>query len=177
MILDYVLHFWSPPPTDLSLSCPAPADGQPADPLGFYDNVTVRAAFDGVWVVSSIVIVLAILACYLMASQSTGRAFGRRWLLFLAVTVILGGLVPAGLLSFATTTALAGSCETNPEPFALSLPPSLIVARTIVGMVWMPVWFAVLSFLLTRTVGQSSKGSGFFHNRGIPYPWFLPMRG
>lgn len=176
-MVEYLLHLWAPPPRDLPLSCPPPADGQPADPSGFFDTSTVQAAFDATWVASLLAILVLLLTCYLATSQSTGRSFGVRWIICVGISVVLGFLVPFVALTLYPTHALAGSCGTNPEPFALSLPAWLVLARSVAGAVWGPVAFLALSLVATKTVGLSEKAGGFFHNRGVPHPWFFPSRG
>jgi hypothetical protein len=176
-MFEYLLHLWSPPPRDLPLSCPPPADGQQADPSGFYDASTVHAAFDATWTASLLSVLVLLLVCYLATSQTTGRSFGMRWILCLAVSVVLGFVAPFAVLTLYPTHALAGSCETNPEPFALALPTWLVLARSVAGAVWGPLAFFVLSLGATKSIGLSDKSGGFFHNRGVPHPWFFPSRG
>lgn len=174
-MIDYLLHFWAPPPIDLTLACPLPADGQVADATGFYANDSVRAAFDAIWVGTGLAVLLAMLLCYLATSQSTGRGFARRWVLFVAAVAVVGFIIPLGVLTYFPTHALAQSCETNPEPFEIALPTWVVVARGVAGAVWAPVAFVVLSLLATRVAGRSHRSGGFFHNRGIPYPWYSPF--
>ncbi len=73
------------------------------------------------------------------------------------------------------TRALAGSCETNPDPFLAVLPWSEILGRGLAGAVWGLLAFALLSLVLTRTAGLFPWSRGLFHHRGCPYPRLSPF--
>src|SRR5207253_1481357 len=170
-----LLHLWLVPPTDLVLACPEPAAGQPADPQGFYDYVTVNAAFNLAAVVSAIIVVLGVIICYQMFRGSLGERFVKRWWIGLVVTGIV--CLAAVWVALATyhTTALANSCTTNPTAFAIKLPTSIVINRALVGLVWGMLVFAILSLLATLTLGKiPHRANGFFHNRGCPWPRFQP---
>ena len=65
----------------------------------------------------------------------------------------------------------------GPSTPNLALSDFAILARSVAGAVWGPVAFFILSLVATKTVGLSDKSGGFFHNRGVPHPWFFPSRG
>ena len=174
-MLNYFVHLWAGPPTDLLLSCPAPTDGQPPDLQGFYDILTVNGAFTRVVLVQSLLVCVLVTVCYSMSRYSTGSAFIKRWWTFLGVNVVLTAIATWVSLRAYQTRALAGSCETNPDAFRIGLPTEMIEQRTIAGAVWSIGAFVILSLILTQVLGRvPTKGNGFFHNRGCPYPRILP---
>ena len=85
----YLVHLWATPPSSLSLNCPPPPDGQTPDPLGFYDFDSVTAAFNAAAVVSTAIVVLAVVICYWFTSTTLGPKFVRRWWITLAAAALL----------------------------------------------------------------------------------------
>jgi hypothetical protein len=171
----YLLHLWAKPPLDLPLTCPAPAAGQPPDLSGAFDPDSVVAAFQNVSIVSALIVLLLVLACYQMTRSSLGRTFVIRWWVFVGFAAGLCALAAFALLTLAPTRALEGSCDTNPTAFVAALPGSIVLARSIAGLVWAFPAFAIMSLILTQTAGRfPSLRNGFFHNRGCPWPRFLP---
>jgi hypothetical protein len=166
----FLLHLWANPPTDLALMCPAPPPGDPIPPPGFFDPATVSAAYGAAGWASLGAVILLVLCCYLLTRSSLGPGFVKRWWIFLAIAGVVGFLVPLGVLRFWGTRALAGSCVTNPNPFAATLPWSEILDRSVAGLVWAPLAFLIFSLLFTRTAGWLPQSGGFFHNRGCPWP-------
>jgi uncharacterized membrane protein len=175
-VVQYLLHLWAVPPTRLSLACPAPPAGQTANPVGYFDDVSVHAAFQLTAAYSIVAVLLVIGICYMATNRSTGPSFDRRWLLFLGISALVCGLGAFGLLSTAHTTAMAQSCETNPEAFAVALPLGLVIARSVAGLLWGALAFVLGSVALTRTAGRAPMmWNGFFHNRGTPWPRLTPF--
>ena len=171
----FLLHLWQAAPADLPLVCPDPAAGQPADPQGFYDFASIAPAFHLAAIASAFVVVFVVVVCYQFTRTSLGERFVKRWW----VSVIASGLLCLGVvwLSLATfpTTALAGSCSTNPGAFPIALPTSLVISRAMAGLVWGLVAFALLSSAATAVLGRfPHRSNGFFHHRGCPLPRFLP---
>lgn len=170
-MLDYLLHFWATPPASLELTCPPPPDGQTASPLGFYDDVSVRAAYSMASLESAVLVLLLILACYMWTRQAGGPRFARRWWVFLAVAIVGTGVVTWLSLTYAPVTALAGSCETNPDAFRVALPAGRVIERALAGLVWGALAFVLGSLIMTRSIGRfPGYWNGFFHNRGTPWP-------
>lgn len=171
-----LFHLWARPSTDLPLlSCPAPATGQPPDPQGFYDPNSVSAAFNSTAAVSVVLVIVAVVICYQITRGSLGGRFVKRWWIGMAATAV--ACFGAGWLVLALfpTTALAGTCSTDPNAFRVALPTAVVIQRAVVGLVWGPAAYALISVLLTSTIGRlPSKNNGFFHSRGCPVPRFLP---
>ena len=120
-------------------------------------------------------IILLVLACYLWTRVSLGPVFVKRWWVYLLGSLAVGALVVFGVLSAWPTTALASSCQSNPDAFAAALPGSFVLARTFAGALYGMLLFILLSLLLTQTVGRiAGLRNGFFHNRGCPWPRVLP---
>ena len=169
----YLLHLWAVPPTTITLVCPPPAAGQPADPQGFYDYATVAVAYDRVALVSLIIVVLGVVACYQATQASLGPRFVKRWWTALGSSALLVLVSTWLLLITAPTRAMAESCSTNPSTFPIELPASLVLERAIAGLVWTALAFVILSLLLTALLGRiAGAKNGFFHNRGCPWPRF-----
>jgi hypothetical protein len=127
-------------------------------------------------VATALLVMAAVLACYLTDRRSLSRAFVRRWWVALAVASIIGALVPLAVLYFAVPQhALAGTCDTNPLPFAAPFPLDVALGRALAGFAWSALAFALLSFLLTRAAGWHPASGGFFHNRGCPWPRVNPF--
>lgn len=174
---NYLVHLWAPAPASLSLNCPPPPDGQTPDPLGFYDWMTVNAAFNSAATVSAVIVILAVVICYAFTANTLGPRFVRRWWIMLGLTALTTFGAVWLILQRSATTALAGSCETSPDAFAAALPFGIILSRSLAGMVWAMLATIVLSLLLTATIGRIAHvRNGFFHNRGWPWPRILPTR-
>ena len=169
----YLLHLWAVPPTTLTLVCPPPAAGQPADPQGFYDYTTIAAAYDRVALVSVILVVLSVVVCYQATQASLGPRFVKRWWITLGSSALVVGVSTWLLLITAGTRALVDSCETNPSAFPIPLPGSMVFERAVAGVLWAALAFLILSLLLTAILGRvAGAKNGFFHNRGCPWPRF-----
>lgn len=170
----YVAHLWAVPPVDLSLPCPAAASGQSTNPTGHFDNATVMAAFNSAALWSTIAVIAIILFCYMATRKASGPRFDKRWVLSGVASLIICGVISYAALHFAHTTAAANSCESNPNAFAWALPDNVVLNRTIAGLVWGALAFALGSFIFTRAFGwYPSLTNGFYHNRGTPWPRLL----
>lgn len=174
-MLDFLWHLWEAPPVRLQLSCPAAAEGTTGNAYGSYDDASVRAAYQLVSIESIASVIIAVFLCYMIGRMSTGARFSLRWWIVLAITMLWTGGITWWQLSHAATTALAGSCESNPTAFPVALPFANIVQRSIVGLVWALLAFPIVSFVLTRVLGYfPTMWNGFFHFRGTPWPRFSP---
>lgn len=172
----YLLHLWASPPANVALTCPAPAPGESPDLYGVFDPVPVNTAYQWTAVVTALLVLLAVLACYLLYRSSLSRRFVRRWWVALLVTAVIGALVPLAMLYLAVPQhALAGTCETNPLPFPETFPLGLALNRALAGFFWSALAFLVFSLLLTRAAGWHPASGGFFHNRGCPWPRVNPF--
>jgi hypothetical protein len=171
----YLLHLWSPPPANVSLTCPAPAPGEPPDLNGFFDPAPVAAAYQWIVYASVAAVLLGVLLCYLLSRSSLNRDFVRRWYGFLIGTMVAGALIPVLVLYLVPQHALAGTCETNPLAFAARLPGALMVSRASAGLVWCGLAFILASLLFTFAAGRHPASGGFFHNRGCPWPRWNPF--
>jgi hypothetical protein len=170
-----MLHLWAPPPTNVSLTCPPDASGDLLS-NGFFDPTPIAAAYHWAAVATAVLVLLAVLACYLLDRRSLSRAFVRRWWMVLAAASVIGALVPLLMLYVVVPQhALAGSCDTNPLPFDATYPLGLALNRALAGFVWSALAFGVFSFLLTRAAGWHPASGGFFHNRGCPWPRINPF--
>lgn len=171
-----LLHLWGGPPPDLQLlSCPAPAAGQQPDPQGFYDMATVSGAFNATAIASAVLVILAVVVCYQVTRASLGSRFVKRWWIGVGIVAVLCFAAAWLILAKYPTAAAAGTCSTDPNPFRVALPGELVFRRAVVGLVWGPLAYIVVSLLLTATVGRfASKNNGFFHSRGCPAPRFIP---
>jgi hypothetical protein len=159
------------PPGDVSLLCPPPPPGQTANPSGYFDGASVGAAFTAAGVASAAVALLLVFACYLLTSTSLGPWFVKRWWIFAAITTVLAAVATAVTLLAWPTHAMAGTCETYPLPFAVTLPFGIVMMRALGGLFWGFAAFVVFSLVLTRTAGYMPMSrNGFFHNRGCPLP-------
>lgn len=171
----YLLHLWAPP-AQLGLECPPPAPGEEPDPFGIFDPLAVSTAYQWAAFSAAIAVLLAVLACYLLHRGSLNRRFVRRWWAAMLLAATVGALMPLVMLYLAVPQhALAGSCSTNPLPFAATYPIWLALNRSLAGFVWCMLAFGVLSFLLTRVAGWHPAAGGFFHNRGCPWPRVNPF--
>lgn len=171
-----VLHLWASPPVNVPLVCPPPVPGQPVAVGGFFDPAPVAAAYQWTAIATTVLVLLAVLACYLLDRRSLSRAFVQRWWMMLIITSILGAIVPLVMLfGIVPQHAFAGSCETNPLAFGADYPAALALSRAAAGLVWSALAFAVFSFLLTRAAGWHPASGGVFHNRGCPWPRINPF--
>lgn len=172
---DYLLHLWAIPPATLTLACPPAAPGQTTNATGSFDERTIRAAYTIVSAESFAIVLLFVLACYLFTRASTGRRFTQQWLACWAGAVALATLAAWLKLHYAPdTTAEVQTCESNPAAFPVPLPGGFVVARTAAAFVWAGLVYPLLSLLLTQTVGRvPGLHTGFFHNRGTPWPRLL----
>jgi hypothetical protein len=167
---DFLTRLWSPP-TNLTLRCPDPPPGvEGTNPIGYYDPVTISSAYAVAATTTVIAAFAVVLICYLGTRTSLGPRFLTRWRLSLVGAGMLGLLAPMLVLTLWPTRALAGTCETNPSPFAAPLPWSEVMAASASGALWALIAFVVLSLLLTQTIGWAPWAGGFFHNRGCPWP-------
>jgi hypothetical protein len=151
------------PPNVALTPCPPPAPGDPIDPGGFYDPTGVASAYHAAGWTTVGLLLLLVLACYLWNSTSLGPRFVRRWWLFAGAAVLFSALVGGLVIALWPTRALAGSCETLPNAFALN--------RAVAGLLWGLILFPLISVFLAQVVGRVPRASnGFFHNRGCPLP-------
>jgi hypothetical protein len=171
----YLQHLWSPPPANVPLACPPPAPGEAPDLNGFFDPGPVAAAYSWIFWASLAAVLLSILLCYLAYSSSLSRGFVRRWYGFLIGTMLACALIPVLVMYLTPQYALAGSCETNPLPFAADLPGSLMFMRATAGFVWALFAFVLFSWIFTFVAGRHPASGGFFHNRGCPWPRRNPI--
>ena len=172
----YWLVPWAPPPGDLNVACPPPPPGEVAVPFGAFDPQSVAAAYAAAGSVNIVTVLLLVFACYLLASGSTSPRFSRRWSVFLGLSVAISSLATLLVLRLWPAHALAGTCQTNPAPFAQTLPWDAIILRSIAGLYWGALLFLLFSLLLTRLAGRWPSAGGFFHYRGTPWPRFAPFR-
>lgn len=158
----------------VSFTCPAdPAGGSPA--IGYYDPTSVAGAFNALAITSVITVLLIVLFAYLGTYKTLGPRFVVRWYWALVVAAVVCAILPYAVLPVMPTYALAGTCPTDPTPFPLRLPESLIMHRAIAGFVWGALAYWLISVVLTLTVGRfASVKNGFFHNRGCPHPRLVP---
>jgi hypothetical protein len=171
-----LLHLWASPPANVRLTCPAPAPGGQFDPHGVFDPRPVAAAYQATALTAALLVLVAVLACYLLDRRSLSRAFVQRWWVVLAAASIVGALVPLVMLYvFVPQHALAETCDTNPTEFAATFPLDLALSRALAGFFWSALAFGVFSFLLTRVAGWHPASGGFFHNRGCPWPRINPF--
>jgi hypothetical protein len=172
LITNTLGHLWAWPPSTLTLVCPVGPTGVAASAPGFYDPVSVAAAYRLTAFASLAVVVLGVLGCYtLLNGNSLGSRFVKRyWMWWFGVGFACAGVV-WGVLGTAETVAMANSCETNPGPFPVALPALTIANRAAAGFIWGMLSFYLLSFLSTRSLGTiAHPANGFFHNRGCPVP-------
>ena len=170
----FLIDLWAVP-HDIPLACPPPPAGQPSDPSGFYDLTTVSSAFSAAGLASFVSVLIMLIVIYQFTRVSLGPRFVWRWWIGLIVTALLCGVVTALILQAAPTTALAGSCETSPDAFLIRLPTDVILDRSLAGAVWGLVAFTLFSLVATATLGRvPATRNGFFHNRGCPWPRFVP---
>ena len=170
-----VLHLWASPPENVSLACPPFPTGE-AVPNGFFDPTPVAAAYQWAALATGVLVLLAVLACYLLDRRSLSRRFVWRWWTVLGASSVLGALVPLAMLYLVVPQhALAGTCATNPLPFPATFPLGLALNRALAGFVWSALAFVLLSLLLTRAAGWHPAAGGFFHNRGCPLPRINPF--
>jgi hypothetical protein len=109
--VQYLLHLWASPPANVALACPLPAPGEPPDLNGFFDPLPVATAYQWPALVTVLLVLLAVLACYLLDRRSLSRAFVRRWWKALSAASVIGALVPLAMLYLIVPQhALAGSC-------------------------------------------------------------------
>lgn len=171
---NFLLHLWAVPPANLQLTCPAPPPGMDPDPVGFFAPESVSGAFSLTGYVSLGIVVALVLVTYLTTRGSLSPRFVWRWWIALLVTAVLCLAAAAVILHWYPTHAMIGSCETNTTGFLEGLPAEIIWDRAFAGFAWGALTFALLSILLTRTIGRWPWSSGFFHFRGCPVPRFLP---
>jgi hypothetical protein len=172
----FLLHLWATTPTDVALVCPPPAPGEDPDLNGFFDSAPIATAWQWTAATTALLVLVAVLACYLLDRRSLSRGFVRRWWMVLAAASLAGALVPFAMLYLAVPQhALVGTCETNPLPFAATFPLGLALNRALAGFFWSALAFGALSFLLTRAAGWHPASGGFFHNRGCPWPRINPF--
>ena len=176
-LTDLLLHLGYGPPPDLSLPCPAPASGQVTNATGNFEFATVKAAFDTAGFASLALVVLIVLICYLATRVTMGPRFKLRFAVSLAAACVGCAVVSAVILHLYPTTAMANTCQSNATAFPWPLPNSVIALRTLVGLLWGGIAFALVSWLLTFSLGRfSADRNGFFHNRGWPWPRALRVR-
>lgn len=159
----------------VSFTCPPAASGSGGPTIGFYDGASVASAYDVLAAISVLTVLLIVLLTYLGTSKTLGPRFVFRWYWGLVLSAVGCAIVAYATLSVMPTHALADTCPTNPNPFPLRLPASLIMARAVAGIAWGALAYVLFSVVLTATIGRfASVKNGFFHNRGCPLPRFVP---
>lgn len=145
-------------------------------PNGFFDPAPVVAAYQWTALATGLLVLAAVLACYLLDRRSLSRRFVWRWWAVLGAASVAGALVPLVMLYLIVPQqALAGTCETNPLAFIETFPLADALNRALAGFVWSALAFVLLSLLLTRAAGWHPAAGGFFHNRGCPWPRINPF--
>lgn len=171
-----VLHLWASPPDDVALTCPPPLPDQLWDPNGIFDPAPVAAAYQWAALATGVLVLAAVLACYLLDRRSLSRRFVWRWWTVLGAASVAGALVPLAMLFLVVPQhARAGTCDTNPLAFDATFPLDVALNRALAGFVWSALAFVLLSLLLTRAAGWHPAAGGFFHNRGCPWPRINPF--
>lgn len=159
----------------ISFTCPPSGSGGAGPTLGFYDGASVASAYDVLALASVIAVLVIVLVTYLGTSKTLGPRFVFRWYWGGAVAAIGCAVLAYTLLSIMPTHAAAGTCPSNLNPFLLRLPASLIMTRAVAGFVWGLLAYVLFSVILTATIGRfAAVRNGFFHNRGCPFPRFVP---
>jgi hypothetical protein len=172
--LQYLLHLWAVPPQAEPLVCPPAPEGVVANATGSFNYASVSAAYATTAAVSVFLVILVLSVCYLATRLSTGPRFDRRFLFSWVITTVLCGVIPFLVLTFAPTTAEAGTCQSNPSAFPATLPMGVIISRGMAGLVWGALAFLIFSVLATKIFGNfPSLKNGFYHNRGTPWPRFM----
>ena len=173
----YLLNLWATPPVNLELACPVSPSGAATNVTGYFDNASVVDGYTLAAAASAAVIALGVCACYLLTRKTLGPGFKTRWLVFLIGSGLLSGVAAFFVLQNAPTHALAGTCESNPAPFAVALPMSKIMIRSVAGAVWGWLAFILLAWACTFTIGRwAGLHNGFFHNRGWPWPRSMTVK-
>lgn len=176
--MNWLLHLWAHAPLGAAfVPCPAPREGEPADPAGLYDALQLAALWNRMAILSAIAVLVLVLACYLLPRASLGPRFVRNWYLSLAGAGLACFVIPLALGLTSHVNVRAGSCSTRPAAFPVDLPMELLVDRMFAGLVWGLLAFAVLSLIGTRLLGRSRLAGGFFHYRGCPVPRWNPAQG
>lgn len=170
---EYVKHLWATTPVDVGIACPA-IGGEPSGNQGFIAPAYLTAAWSLTFWLSLAIVVLLVVWCYNGTRMTTGPGFSRRWLVFVPLGALGAALVAFVVLSSMPFYVVAGSCDTNPEAFAVSLPSKFVWMRVFAGAIWGFVVFVMMSIVLTKTLGRASWNNGFFQNRGTPLPRFMP---
>lgn len=171
-----VLHLWASPPNDVRLDCPPPVPGDSPDLIGFFDPAPVAAAYQWTALATGLLVLAAVLACYLLDQRSLSRRFVWRWWAVLGAASAVGALVPLVMLYLVVPQhASLGTCTTYPLPFVGTYPLGLALNRALAGFVWSALAFVLLSLLLTRAAGWHPAAGGLFHNRGCPFPRINPF--
>ncbi|HYW14064.1 MAG TPA: hypothetical protein VE871_19015 [Longimicrobium sp.] len=171
-----VLHLWASPPADVVLICPLPIPGDPRDFSGFFDRGPVATAYQWTALATGLLVLAAVLACYLLDRRSLSRRFVWRWWTVLGAASVAGALVPLMMLYLVVSQhASAGTCTTNVLPFPEMFPVAVALNRALAGFVWSALAFVLFSLLLTRAAGWHPAAGGFFHNRGCPWPRINPF--
>jgi hypothetical protein len=173
-MLQSVVYAWKVTRT-VTITCPAGLPGSPPAGTGFIDPASLAAAYrENAFAWTAMLLVL-VLACYLTAPASLNRGFVLKWWLYWGAAMLLGALIPLVVLSLAPLHALAGSCSTNPLPFAAHLSFGQILPSMEAWALWSLAAFPLLSWLLTRLAGWHPAAGGFFHYRGCPWPRWNPF--
>jgi hypothetical protein len=172
---DYLGNLWAGPPANLQLRCPPPAPGEAIDPMGFFDPNVLRGAYRMATLSTAALVVLLVALCYLWTRSSLGPRFVLRWWIFLGGSMLGGFILGIAVLRMWPARALAGSCETNPTSFLVTIPWADALNRGVAGAVWAGLVFTLLSLVLTQLAGRFPWSGGLFHYRGCPYPRLMPF--
>jgi hypothetical protein len=160
---------------NVTIVCPAGVPGTSSAANGFIDASSLAAAYRANAAVWAAVLLALVLACYLTAPASLNRGFVAKWWMYWAGAVLLGALVPLGVLSLAPLHALRGSCATRPGAFPVQLTFGQILPSMEAWAFWAFWAFPLVSLLLTRLAGWHPASGGFFHYRGCPWPRWNPF--
>jgi hypothetical protein len=175
--MNWLLHLWAHAPLGAVVPCPAPREGEPADPGGLYDALQLSALWNRIALVSLLAVLLLVLGCYLLPRASLSPRFVRTWWLGLSGAALAGFLIPLALGLTTQVNVRAGSCSTRPAAYPVDVPLNLVTDRMFAGLVWGVLAFVVLSLVGTQLLGRSRLAGGFFHYRGCPVPRWNPTQG
>jgi hypothetical protein len=173
----YLLHLWAFPPVDARLVCPAPRQGEAADPFGLYNQAEVLGIWRNIAAASVVGVLVLLLLLYLLPRASLSARFVRGWYLTLGAATVYCFLVPLAVGKLTTLSARPDSCTTRPAAFPVHLTVDLLVPRMWAGAVWGFLAFILLSLIFTRVLARGPVAGGFFHYRGCPWPRWNPLEG
>ncbi len=172
-MLEFLRNLLGSVPSDIAVVCPD------TGATGYIATQDLIRAWNLTVVVSMIAVAFLVVWCYSATKTTTGPQFSVRWLWTAVAASGLSAVVTFVILKAYPFTIDQATCGNGAEVLGQvsrqALPGDYFFPAIAVRFVWGIFAFVALSSALTATIGRRPWAGGFFHNRGVPFPKFLPF--